>query len=55
MSNEGVPLSLAVIVYEWLGEPHAIAVNTATIPHAGGIKDKAFGNRSWEVRFLLFR
>ena len=56
ITNEGVPSQIAVIVYAWSGEPHAISVNAATIPHVAGIKERPFGNKSWEVSsFESFR
>ncbi|CAI4223809.1 unnamed protein product [Auanema sp. JU1783] len=48
ITREGVPSCHSVIVYEWEGTPHPVAVDTSTIQMASTLKERAFCSRSWE-------
>lgn len=52
VSNQGVPSTHGVIVYEWEGTPHPVSVDLSTLPNPHIMKERAFGSRSWEVESL---
>uniref|UniRef100_A0A914ZIU5 Uncharacterized protein n=1 Tax=Parascaris univalens TaxID=6257 RepID=A0A914ZIU5_PARUN len=46
-TSSGTPLPLAVVVYEWLGEPHPIQLRNMDAVEASR---RPYGSRSWEAR-----
>uniref|UniRef100_A0A1I7WCV7 UBIQUITIN_CONJUGAT_2 domain-containing protein n=1 Tax=Heterorhabditis bacteriophora TaxID=37862 RepID=A0A1I7WCV7_HETBA len=56
VSGSGESSLYVVLTYDWEGTPHPVAVVLGNIPHAGALKERPFGSRSWEVSFVfLFR
>uniref|UniRef100_A0A9J2P3J9 Uncharacterized protein n=1 Tax=Ascaris lumbricoides TaxID=6252 RepID=A0A9J2P3J9_ASCLU len=46
-TSSGTPLPLAVVVYEWLGEPHPVQLRNMDAVEASR---RPYGSRSWEAR-----